>query len=279
MWHAAGRRPGSAGANSMSAAPGRLDSCWGSVAELPMIGCQGLSDRSITQEVDVRTRFASLSLLVLVVALALTVAGCSKDKAPSARLGLDEDGKPSALSAATESASGGANETTDSPKKPSATSPASGGSQTGGQSGASSGGSSSGGNSGGSTSGGSSSGDDGASDPKTPAAAGKTIRILWWNDTVDKPVASPEIVFGGKSYRPKAGKSDVGSIGPAKPGSELTFSVYPDGRSGKSVSVRFEVTDEMLSNSDIDAIHVEVSDAQVRVLGNPIPNFVQAFKR
>lgn len=225
-------------------------------------------------EVDVRTRFASLSLLVLVAALALTAAGCTKDKAPSARLGLGEDGKPSAAATATESASGGASETTDSPKKPSATSSASGGSQSGGQSGTSSGGSSSGGDSGGS-----SSGDDGASDPKTPATAGKTIRILWWNDTVDKPVASPEIVFGGKSYRPKAGKSDVGAIGPAKPGDQLTFSVYPDGRSGKSVSVRFEVTNEMLSNSDIDAIHVEVSDAQVRVLGNPIPNFVQAFSR
>lgn len=234
-------------------------------------------------EVVVRTRIASLSLLVLVAALALTAAGCTRDKAPSARLGLDEDGKPSASSTATESASGRASETTDSPKKPSATSSASGGSQTGGQSGASSGGSSSGGgsggSSGGSTSGGSSSGDDGASDPKTPATDGKTIRILWWNDTVDKPVASPEIVFGGKSYRPKAGKSDVGAIGPAKPGDQLTFSVYPDGRSGKSVPVRFEVTAEMLSNSDIDAIHVEVSDAQVRVLGNPIPNFVQAFSR
>lgn len=226
-----------------------------------------------------RTRFASLSLLVLVAAFALTAAGCSRDKAPSARLGLAEDGKPSASSAATKSASGGASETTGSPKKPSATSSASGGSKPGGQSGTSAGGSSSGGSSGGNTSGGGSSGDAGATDPKTPETAGKTIRILWWNDTVDKPVASPEIVFGGKSYRPKAGKSDVGSIGPAKPGAELSFSVYPEGRSGKSVSVRFEVTDEMLSNSDIDAIHVEVSDAQVRVLGNPIPNFVQAFKR
>lgn len=244
--------------------------------ELPMIGCHGLSDRSHMQEVDVRTRFASLSLLVLVVAFALTAAGCSKDKAPSAKLGLDGDGKPSASSAATGTASNGAIETTDSPKKPSATPSASSGSQSSGQSG-SSGGSSSGGSSDGDTGGGSSGGN--GSDPKTPATAGKTIRILWWNDTVDKPVSSPEIVFGGKSYRPKAGKSDVGAIGPAKPGDQLTLSVYPDGRSGKSVSVRFEVTNEMLSNSDIDAIHVEVSDAQVRVLGNPIPNFVQAFSR
>ena len=236
-----------------------------------------------------RTRFASLSLLVLVVALALTAVGCSRDKTPSARLGLGSDGKPSASSTTPGSAEGGSNETTDSPKKPSATSPASGGSQANGQSGSSSGGSNSGNTSGGTKPGGTKPGTKpggtkpgGNSDPATPQApeaAGKTIRILWWNDTVDKPVASPEIVYGGKSYKPASGKSDVGAIGPAKPGDQLTFSVYPNGRSGKSVSVAFEVTDEMLSNSDVDAIHVEVSDAQVRVLGNPIPNFVQAFSR
>lgn len=232
------------------------------------------------QEVDVRTRFASLSLLVLVVALALTAAGCSRDNTPSARLGLDADGKSSASSTPSESATGVSSQTTDSPKKPSATSSASGGSQANGQSGTSTGGSNSGSTSGGTKPGGTKpGGTDGATDPKTPESAGKTIRILWWNDSVDKPVASPEIVFGGKSYKPASGKSDVGAIGPAEPGDQLTFSVYPNGRGNKSVSVRFEVTDEMLSKSDVDAIHVEISDAQVRVLGNPIPNFVQAFPR
>ena len=90
---------------------------------------------------------------------------------------------------------------------------------------------------------------------------------------------NPEIVFGDSVYKPASGKSDVGSIGPAAVGRTLTLTVYPDGRAGKAIKATFEVTADMLSNSDVDAIHVEVSDAQVRVLGNPIPNFIQAYAR
>lgn len=238
-----------------------------------------------------RTRFASIGLLVLVTALALSVAGCGRVKDRPARLGLDGDGKPA--SGMTSTSGTASTDATDAPKKPSATSTTTGGPQGGSSaSGSGTGGTGSGGTqSGGSTGGKPSAGKGGTTSPGTTspgsptpaapgtAASGMNVRVLWWNDTVDKPVASPEIVFNSASFKPKAGKSDIGSIGPAKPGDQLKFTVYPNGRTGKAITVDFEVTADMLSDSDIDAVHVEVSDTQVRVLGNPIPNFVQAFPR
>lgn len=222
-----------------------------------------------------RIRFASAPTLVLALAtslaLVLAVGGCARRPAADPQLGLDAGSKAPA------SAPGQGEESTSGAVIDEATKTASaeqGGSGPGAQggSGAAGSGSQGGSNAG---SGGSGSGSQGG----TAKPASKTVRILWWNDTVRQPVKSPEVVFEDSVYKPASGKSDVGSVGPAAVGRTLTLIVYPDGRSGKAVKASFEVTAQMMSNSDVDAIHVEVSDTQVRVLGNPIPNFVQAYKR
>lgn len=236
-----------------------------------------------SQEVVVLSRRSSrgvLLALVVIIASALVLSGCGKRAAvESTRFGLDATGKPIVTGT-------GSGDTTAAPAgTPGEKFPvpgkdaAAGGTGGTGSGGTASGGTGSGGSggtrapSGGGTPGGGSGGST-STDPNA-----KTVRILWWNDTDAKAPVAPEVVFGSSSYKPKAGKSDVGSVGPAKIGQTLTLTIYPDGRSGAAIKATFELTKDMSSNSDVDAIHIEVSDSQVRVLGNAIPNLVQSFSR
>ncbi len=109
--------------------------------------------------------------------------------------------------------------------------------------------------------------------------ATKMIRINWWNDTRAKPPKNPVVEFAGKMVKPKAGKSDVLRIGPCPVGKDLKLVVMPDGPGGKRLVATFRVTRSMIADSEQDAIHVEVRDDSVRVLGNPVLNFEQTLAR
>lgn len=124
------------------------------------------------------------------------------------------------------------------------------------------------------TAGGSGSKDSGGS------ASSMNVRILWWNDTTSKKADGFEIVFGSKSVKPDTSKSSgTASLGPIPVGKEAVLVVYPDGRDGKRFEIPITLTADMEPDSDIDGIHVEVSDTSVRVLGNAVDNFDRSFPR
>lgn len=219
-----------------------------------------------------RTRSITLAILALVALLAVGVTGCKK-QSESARLGLkpgvaapsDASSEPGSASAESEDPKASTSET--------ATGATGGTGATNGQSG----GSGSNGSSGGSSNGG---GSNSSSKPTPTPVKGMTVKILWWNDTKDKAPSGVEIVYGASSFKPNPGKDAAsGSVGPVVYGKEVKLVVYPDGRDGKKLIVPFTVEKAMISNSEQDAIHVEISDDRVRVLGNPVSGFERAFDR
>lgn len=217
-----------------------------------------------------RSRQTLIFITMCLLALAVAIAGCGKK------------GEGAQGPAPAQQGAGGGVATTVTPGVAVDTSvPASGGEATAtGGSGQAAGGSAAG--SGDAASGGSqggSSGSSGSSSSEDANADTRMIKILWWNDAAAQAPTNPEVVFGGKSYRPKPGTNDSGRIGPCPVGEPLELTVYPDGRSGAKLVVKFLVEEHMTSNSDTDAIHVEVQDTTVRVLGNPVVNFAQSFTR
>jgi hypothetical protein len=201
---------------------------------------------------------------IILIALLLPIvllAGCKATDETGVDLGLDAT---QGGSNATATASGGSLEGTGNPKSPTeaqgdASAPGTGGSTPGGSA---SGGSASGGESG-----------------KVSDSKSKIIRILWWNDTMGVAPKNPEVVFDGKSVKPTSGRTATMRIGPCPVGKDLELVVYPDGRSGKKLAATFRVSAGMVADSEQDAIHIEVRDDRVRVLGNPVTNFEQSFAR
>lgn len=126
--------------------------------------------------------------------------------------------------------------------------------------------------------------DDGTPPPDDgkPSDQGKTavVEILWWNDTKNKAPEGCEVLFGTSSFKPSPGKdSAVGSVSGVPVGTPSQLTIYPDGRGGKKLVVPFTFDSSMKPDSERDAIHVEISDTRVRVLGNPINGFDQSFDR
>lgn len=112
------------------------------------------------------------------------------------------------------------------------------------------------------------------------ADKGVPLKVMWWNDTVDRLPEGFEVVYAGQSFKPDSGKQrDSGSIGPCPYDTTVTLLVYPDGRGGPKFVVPITATKVMQANSERDAIHVQVSDGSVRVLGNAVDNFEQTFNR
>lgn len=141
-------------------------------------------------------------------------------------------------------------------------------------------GSGSGGSSG---SGASGSGGDQGSGGQTPGGgteSGFVARIMWWNDTVERAPRGFKLEIEDDSWSANAAKkSEATSLGPLPYEKKLILVIYPDGPSGKKISVPVRFAEFMEPDSRQDAIHVEVSDARVRVLGNPVDKFDQQFER
>lgn len=108
-----------------------------------------------------------------------------------------------------------------------------------------------------------------------PAAKTMTVRILYWNDTESKPAASLIVSIGDAKWSPadKDAKSAVGSLAGLPFNQSLKIVVMPDGVGGKRIEVPVKFTTDMIANTAGDAIHVEVKDGTVRVLGTPVDNF------
>lgn len=110
---------------------------------------------------------------------------------------------------------------------------------------------------------------------KTPATATMTVKILWWNDTESKQPKGTLISIGDARWKPDVTVTQgAGTLSGLPYGKELTLVIYPDGPLGKKVSVPVTFDAKtMKSNSDQDAIHIEIKDTTVKVLGNPVKNF------
>lgn len=123
------------------------------------------------------------------------------------------------------------------------------------------------------------------SDTKDPAVAkpgeSMTLRILLWNDTESKAPKNLEVAVGSITWTPAdpTVPNQSGDLAGVAVGKDLQLEVYPDGRTGKKIVVTIRLTPEMRSGSDADAVHVEVRDDQVRVLGTPVDNFDVTAKR
>lgn len=112
---------------------------------------------------------------------------------------------------------------------------------------------------------------DSASEPQAeaPLATG-TIIIKYWNDTVSKPPADVIIKAGDATWKPRSTRrSDRGELKPVPLERTVQLIVYPDGLRGKRISVPILLTKDMDAN-EVDAIHVEIRDDRVKILGNPL---------
>ncbi len=99
------------------------------------------------------------------------------------------------------------------------------------------------------------------------------VIIKYWNDTVTNPPGGVEIVAQDVSWKPNAkAKSDLGRLGPIPLGRDVRLVVYPDGKKGPKIGATIRMSSEMDSR-DVDAIHVELRDGQVRVMGNPVAGY------
>jgi len=120
------------------------------------------------------------------------------------------------------------------------------------------------------------SGDSGDDNPgTTQAEPTMTLMILFWNDTESKDPKGFEVAVGTAKWVPADPtlRNQTGEIKGVVIGKKLQLEVYPDGRSGKKIIVPIELAKDMRSGSEADAVHVEVKDGTVRVLGTPVENF------
>lgn len=110
---------------------------------------------------------------------------------------------------------------------------------------------------------------------KTPAVKTMTVKILWWNDTESRQPKGTIISIGDARWKPDVTATQaVGTLTGLAYGKQLSLVVYPDGPLGTKVVVPVMFDEKtMKSNSDQDAIHVEIKDTTVKVLGNPVKNF------
>jgi hypothetical protein len=119
-------------------------------------------------------------------------------------------------------------------------------------------------------------------DPPPPAPEGAVmdVVVLFWNDTVDAAPEGAVVSLAGESYAPDTGgDSDEGKLEGLAFDTELELVIEPDGPGGARFVVPVTFTSVMESGSERDAIHVEISDAQVRVIGNAVENFDHRFDR
>lgn len=115
----------------------------------------------------------------------------------------------------------------------------------------------------------------------TQPAATMSLMILLWNDTQSKAPEGIEVAVGAAKWAPADSSlaNQTGVLKGIAVGQKLQLEVYPDGRSGKKILVPILLTKEMRSGSEADAVHVEVKDGTVRVLGTPVENFDVSVER
>lgn len=212
-------------------------------------------------------RLLTLSVAVMTALVVISATGCAKRAATKTP---DLGSRPGS--------SGGASEGSASvDTSADARSTVGGGSKS--STGSSGSGSSTSGKSGSSTSGQSNTG-AGAGSGSASATGTMKVRVLWWNDTEKKQADGFTVILGStKVVADVSQKSGSGMLGPVAIGPVMNLAVYPDGMGGKKIVVPVTMNANMVGGSEQDAIHVEVSDTKVRVLGNPVEGFDVSFDR
>lgn len=113
-----------------------------------------------------------------------------------------------------------------------------------------------------------------------PAGSSVYLKVFWWNDTERRRPEQTIVSWTGGTWRPNPDKkSEVTTIGPFPVGQTLKLTVYPDGTDGTARVVTFVVRKTLISASARDAIHIELRDEALRVLGNAVANFEHDFVR
>lgn len=107
------------------------------------------------------------------------------------------------------------------------------------------------------------------------------VRVFWWDDTERSDLEDAVVTWGRTgSWRPDASVgSQAATMGPFPTGRRVELWVYTDGTGGKAAVVPLMIEPTMRSGSELDGVHIEVSDRGVRVLGNPVDNFEWSFLR
>jgi len=111
-----------------------------------------------------------------------------------------------------------------------------------------------------------------------------SLKIIVWNDT-EKNEPNLEVwIKGTGSWYPDKESMRFGGdyFIPVEPFSNNGINeiyIYPDGRDGNEIMVEVFVTEEMISESDRDTIHIEVYDETVKVWGTSIEGVTKEFER
>jgi len=121
-------------------------------------------------------------------------------------------------------------------------------------------------------------------DVKTEEIVEVSLKIIVWNDT-EKNEPNLEVwIKGTGSWYPDKESMEFGGdyFIPVEPFSNNGINeiyIYPDGRDGNEIMVEVFVTDEMISESDRDTIHIEIYDETVKVWGTSIEGITKEFER
>ena len=111
-----------------------------------------------------------------------------------------------------------------------------------------------------------------------------SLKITVWNLT-EKNEPDLEIwIKGTGSWYPDKESIEFGGdfFIPSEPfssGKVNEIYIYPDSRTGTEIMIEIIVTDEMISESDRDTIHIEIYDETVEIYGTSIVGITQEFKR
>lgn len=102
-------------------------------------------------------------------------------------------------------------------------------------------------------------------------AATVTVRVAVFDDTEKSPLPQKAEIWIRGLGSWWIAKENVRNVPGREVGATDTIFVYLDGRSGKELSVRFKLTDEMCSQGCArDLVSVDISDTHVVIHGTPI---------
>jgi hypothetical protein len=98
-----------------------------------------------------------------------------------------------------------------------------------------------------------------------------TVRIGVFEDTDKKPLPKKAEIWIRGLGSWWIARENVKNVADREVGSTDTMFIYPDGRSGKELSVKFKMTSDMCPQGCArDLISVAISDTHVTVNGTPI---------
>lgn len=98
-----------------------------------------------------------------------------------------------------------------------------------------------------------------------------TVRVAVFDDTKKNPLPQKAEIWIRGLGSWWIAKENVRNVPDREVGATDSIFVYPDGRSGKELSVPFKMTNEMCSQGCArDLISVDISDTHVVIHGTPI---------